>query len=438
MATTVKKINNTSMLPPGPKRVAAYARVSSDKDAMLHSLSAQVSYYSGMIQSHRGWQYVGVYADEGITGTTEARPAFQRLLEDCRAGLVDMVITKSISRFARNTVTLLQTVRDLKARGVDVFFEKENIHSTSGDGELMLTILASYAQEESRSASENQKWRVKKNFENGMPWNGTMLGYRYEHGALVVQPEEAVTVRGIFEDYLSGMGVNAIAKKLNAAGIPTRRGNTWGPSSVMRLLLNSDYTGNLVLQKTFCEDHITKRKVPNEGQRAKYIVQGSHEAIITQEQFDAVQAELRRRSERFAHKAWNRQPYPFTSKLVCAKCGKMYKRKTTTSGVKWACPTWDRLGRGACPAKMVPEDTLTLVSAAALGLAEFDEETFRDKVALIRVEDGNKLEFRFKDGSLRVMSWPDRCRASSWTPEMRAEAGRKTKERWRKAHGERS
>ena len=167
---------------PKLKRVAAYERVSCGKDAMLHSLSAQVSYYSDLIQNHSGWQYVGVYADEALTGTRDNRENFQRLLVDCRAGKIDMVITKSISRFARNTITLLETVRELKTMGVDVFFEEQNIHSLSADGELMLTILASYAQEESLSVSENQKWRVRHNFENGMPWNGTVLGYRYNQG----------------------------------------------------------------------------------------------------------------------------------------------------------------------------------------------------------------------------------------------------------------
>ena len=157
------------------KRVAAYARVSSGKDAMLHSLSAQVSYYSNMIQNHEDWLYVGVYADESKTGTRESRADFQRLIADCNAGKIDMVITKSISRFARNTVTLLQTVREFKKLGVDIFFEEQNIHTMSGDGELMMTILASYAQEESCSSSENQKWRIKRNFEKGQPWNGALL-----------------------------------------------------------------------------------------------------------------------------------------------------------------------------------------------------------------------------------------------------------------------
>ena len=200
----VTKTRFPKMNIPKLKRVAAYARVSSGKDAMLHSLSAQVSYYSELIQNHSGWQYVGVYADEALTGTKENRENFQRLLADCRDGKVDLIITKSISRFARNTVTLLKTVRELKTLGVDVFFEEQNIHSLSADGELMLTILASYAQEESLSASENQKWRVRQNFQNGRPWNTTMLGYRHEGGGLVVHPQEAELVKHIFDLYLQG------------------------------------------------------------------------------------------------------------------------------------------------------------------------------------------------------------------------------------------
>ena len=166
-----KKVTKVAQIPKlqRKKQVAAYTRVSSGKDAMLHSLSAQVSYYNDLIQKEDGWEFVGVYSDEAITGTKEGRADFQRMLADCRNGKIDMIITKSISRFARNTVTLLETVRMLKALGVDVFFEEQNIHTMSADGELMLTILASYAQEESLSASENQKWRIKKNFEEGMP-----------------------------------------------------------------------------------------------------------------------------------------------------------------------------------------------------------------------------------------------------------------------------
>ena len=173
-------------------RVAAYARVSSGKDAMLHSLSRQISYYSQMIQKHPGWTYAGCYADADYTGTRGERPEFQRLLADCRAGKIDRILTKSVSRFARNTVTLLETARELKERGIAVFFEKERLDTLSGDGELMLSFLASFAQEESRSVSENCKWRVRKDFSEGRPMNLMLLyGYRSEKGRIVVDPEEA-------------------------------------------------------------------------------------------------------------------------------------------------------------------------------------------------------------------------------------------------------
>ena len=191
------------------KRVAAYARVSSDKDTMLHSLSAQISYYSRLIQSTDGWEFAGVYADEGITGTKETRDEFNRIVEDAKAGKIDLIITKSISRFARNTVTLLQTARDLKLIGVDIFFEEQNLHSMSNEGEMILTLLASVAQEESRQVSENQKWRIKKDFEQGIVWGGGSgcLGYRIIKRKFVVVPEEAETVKEVYRLYISGMGM---------------------------------------------------------------------------------------------------------------------------------------------------------------------------------------------------------------------------------------
>lgn len=176
MPRTVEQIQFAPRMPQ-PLRVAAYARVSSGKDAMLHSLAAQVDHYSTYIRHHHGWEYVGVYADEAKTGTKDSRENFQRMLTDCRAGKIDHIITKSISRFSRNTVTLLETVRELKELGISVYFEEQSIDTATADGELMLSILASYAQEESLSASENQKWRVKRNFEEGIPWRFFMLGY---------------------------------------------------------------------------------------------------------------------------------------------------------------------------------------------------------------------------------------------------------------------
>lgn len=221
MPRTVTQIQFPTPMPKA-RRVAAYARVSSDKDAMLHSLGTQVDYYSTYIRHHPGWVYVGVYADEAKTGTKDSRENFQRMLADCRADKIDHIITKSVSRFSRNTVTLLETVRELKELGISVYFEEQSIDTVTADGELMLSILASYAQEESLSASENQKWRVRRNFEQGIPWRFFMLGYRGENGRLVVVPEEADIVRGIFRDYLDGKGTAPLPSDSTRKGMPPK------------------------------------------------------------------------------------------------------------------------------------------------------------------------------------------------------------------------
>ena len=399
---------------PKKKRVAAYARVSSGKDAMLHSLSAQVSYYSDYIQNN-GWEYAGVYADEAITGTKDKRDGFQKLLAECRNGNVDMVITKSISRFARNTVTLLETVRELKTIGVDVYFEEQNIHTASADGELMLTILASYAQEESLSVSENMKWRIRRNFEDGKPWSGFVLGYRCENGQYVIVPEEAEVVRRIYREYLDGLGATAIMKGLNDDGIRTRTGKPWRIGGVLKVLKNYNYTGNLILQKTYSENHLTKRKLVNNGEQPQYHVEGAHEAIIDLETFEAVQEEIERRAEYYAptKKATS---YPFTGLIVCGTCGKHYRRKTTASGVIWVCTTYNTHGKKACASKAIPESILyDLTADIPLG-----------DLTAIRAENGNTLVFCFKDGTQAVKRWKDRSRAESWTDEMKEAARQKT------------
>ena len=410
-------------------RVAAYARVSSGKDAMLHSLSAQVSYYSDLIQKNEGWLYVGVYSDEALTGTKEDRSGFQRMLADCRAGKIDLVLTKSISRFARNTVTLLKTVRELKRIGVDVFFEEQNIHTMSAEGELMLTILASYAQEESLSASENQKWRVKRNFEAGKPWNCTMLGYRHKDGVLTVVPEEAEVVRRIFSDYLGGMGIEAIAKELNASGIPTRKNGIWCKSGVSRILRNEAYTGGLLLQKTFRENHLTKRTIVNSGELPMYQVEDSHEAIIDKGTFDAVQAEMERRAEKHTHPGTVPQTYPFTGMLTCGICGKHYRRKVTATGPVWICATYNTLGKAYCPSKQIPEVKLYIAAIEAMGTVGLDEKLFCNEITAVRVLADNALVFVFRDGHESVKRWQNRSRSESWTQEMREAASRKAAER---------
>lgn len=411
------------------KRVAAYARVSTGKDAMLHSLSAQVSYYSELIQNHEDWLYVGVYADEAKTGTKESRTDFQRLIDDCRAGKIDMVITKSISRLARNTVTLLQTVREFKVLGVDIFFEEQNIHTMSADGELMMTILASYAQEESRSASENQKWRIKRNFEEGMPWNGALLGYRLKNGRYEIVPEEAEIVRRIYDEYLSGTGCLTIAKRLNEDGVPTRFDRQWAQSVISKILCNYTYTGNLLLQKTFRENHITKKTRINKGELPMYHVENIHEPIIDMDTFRAVQEEKSRRAARFSKTQKHKKTYPFTGLLICGNCGKNFRRKVTKTGPVWICGTFNTLGKAACASKQIPEETLHKVTAEMLGQADSSEDLLHGQIKSVLVRNGNVLIFRLSDGSEVTKVWKDRSRSQSWTDDMKVAARQKTLER---------
>ena len=397
---------------PKKKRVAAYARVSSGKDAMLHSLSAQVSYYSDYIQKH-GWEYAGVYADEALTGTKDNRENFQRLLAECRKGTIQMVITKSISRFARNTVTLLSTVRELKSLGVDVYFEEQNIHTASADGELMLTILASYAQEESLSVSENMKWRIRKNFENGKPWSGLILGYRFQNGQFVVVPEEAEVVRRIYNEYLGGLGATAIMKGLNNDGILTRVGKPWRTEGVLKILRNYNYTGNLILQKTYRENHLTKRKMKNNGEKPQYHAVGTHESIIDLTTFEAVQEEIARRADHYSGKKTTVATYPFTGLIVCDCCGKHYRRKTTATGIVWICSTYNTHGKKACAdSKAIPESVLYELTA----------DTPIGDLTAIRAEKDNTLVFCFKNGERTVKRWKDRSRSESWTEDMKEKA----------------
>ena len=413
------------------KRVAAYARVSSPKDAMLHSLAAQIDYYRQMILGNPAWEFAGVYADEGRTGTKENREQFQALLEKCRSGCVDMVITKSISRLARNTVTLLETVRELKSYGVDVFFEEQNIHTLSTDGEVLLTLLASFAQAESLEVSENCKWRIRNKFKEGRASTCTMLGYRLVKGEVTPVPEEAATVRRIFDLYLGGYGLTKIANILNAEGLRTMRGYRWYPSTVSRILDNVKYCGDLPLQDYFSSDHINKVKCRNTGELPHYLVEDDHEAIVDKPRYQLASAERERR----AVNAGRRSPTSaLTGKVRCPYCGKNYRRKTTTGGVKWCCSTFNTQGKEVCPdSKMVPEETLLFAICSVMGMDGFDGSAFSRSVDHIDACQGNVLRFSFPDGGTEDFVWKDRSRSESWTPEMRAAAGEHAKRRWK--HG---
>ena len=418
---------------PRLERVAAYCRVSSGKDAMLHSLSAQVSHYSEFIQRRPSWAYAGVYADEALTGTKDNRPEFQRLLADCRAGRIDRVLTKSVSRFARNTVTLLETVRELKELGVAVYFEEQNIDSLSGDGELMLTILASFAQEESKSVSDNCKWRIRKDFSEGKPMNLPLLyGYRREKGRIVIDEREAEIVRFIFRSCLNGMGKGRITEALREQGVPCRLGGEWQTETVGGILRNEKYTGDALLQKTYIENHLTKRKCFNRGELPQYYAENTHPAIIDHETYERVQALIAERREKANVQKDVTARYPFTGLIVCGCCGAHYHRRTNPTRITWQCVTYLRRGKKHCAAKQIPEETLLSLTREALGVPEITEENIRT-LAEIQIPCPNHILFVFKDGHEIERIWQDRSRAESWTDEMKETARARMKRRYEDA-----
>ena len=430
MAKTIRKVTPKKMILPKRNRVCAYARVSSGKDAMLHSLSAQVSYYSGMIQRRPEWLYVGVYADEAVTGTTGSRAEFQRMIADCRDGKIDMIITKSITRFARNTLMLLETTRELKELGVDIFFEKENLHSMSGDGELMLTLLASFAQEESRSVSENCKWRIRQNFMNGIPCTTRMNGYRIKCGEITVIPEEAKIVQMIFKCYLRGMGKNAITRMLNDMRIPAKNGGIWHDSAIENIIRNEKYQGDLLMQKQFRIDHLNKIDRPNRGELPQYFIESNHEAIVSREMFSETQNEIAARAAMQPHGDGIRREYPFSGKIICGGCGKGYRRRHNNGKLTWQCGTYMVRGKKHCAAKQIHEKILCDISASVLGTEEFDEELFKTQIRQITIYNDNRLVFSFYDGREVERTWQDPSRRDSWTPEMKQKAAAHAKRRY--------
>ena len=404
------------------ERVAAYARVSCEKDAMLHSLSAQVNYYSQYIQQNPAWEYAGVYVDEALTGTKDSRPEFQRMLTDCKEGKIDRILTKSLSRFARNTVTVLESVRMLKSLGIDVYFEEGNIHSLGADSELILTLLASFAQEESLSVSENQKWRIRKAFEQGevMCWR-FMLGYRIEHGKVEIDPDGAEIVRDIFHRAIAGETYGSICRRLNAQGKTGALGKPFRSAHIRDILTNEKYTGNALLQKTFVRDHLSKRQVANKGELPQYYATETHPAIIDEATFEAAQAIVRQHAERRRDCA-RPQRSEFTTKIRCPICGQAYKRVTSNGTVGWNCSTYQDKGKRYCRGKKIPEAVLKALVADVLELPCYEAPEMEAQIDHIEVPADNHLTFFLKNGHIEGRIWKDRSRRESWTPEMKEKA----------------
>ncbi len=339
---TANRFSSTILVHEEKKRVAAYARVSTENEEQLTSYEAQVDYYTRHIQSKDEWEMVEVYADEGISATSrKKRDGFNRMIADALDGKIDLILTKSVSRFARNTVDTLTTVRQLKERGVEVFFEKENIYTMDSKGELLITIMSSLAQEESRSISENVTWGQRKRFADGkvsMPYK-RFLGYtKGPDGLPQIVEEQAATVRMIYRLYLEGKTTSAIAKHLTDLGISTPGGKLrWQSSSVESILTNEKYKGDAVLQKKFTVDFLTKKQKINEGEIPQYYVENSHPAIIPSEIHDLVQAEMRKRKEANRHYSGKDC---FSSRIVCGECGGYYGSKVWHSTSKYRRVIW--------------------------------------------------------------------------------------------------
>ena len=324
------------------RRVAGYARVSTDSDEQFTSYAAQIDYYTQYIKSHDDWEFVKVYTDEGISGlNTRHREGFNQMIEDALAGKIDLIVTKSVSRFARNTVDSLVTIRKLKDVGCECFFEKENIFTFDGKGELLLTIMSSLAQEESRSISDNVTWGQRKRFADGkvsMPYK-QFLGYeKGDDGLPKVVPEQAETVRHIYDLFMSGMTTFMVAKQLTAEEIPTPSGKTkWSASTVESILTNEKYKGDAILQKRFTVDFLQKKMKVNEGEVPQYYVENSHEAIVSPELFDQVQEEMERRKKLGRR---YRSGSLFSCRIVCGDCGEFYGPKVWNSTSKYRRVIW--------------------------------------------------------------------------------------------------
>lgn len=322
-------------------RVAAYCRVSTDQEEQLNSFVNQVDYYTRYISEKPEYQMVDIYADEGISGTnTKKREGFNRMITDCEAGKIDLVITKSISRFARNTQDCLFYSRKLKGLGIGIIFEKENISTMEASGELLFTILSSLAQEESRNISENCKWGIRHNFQQGIIHMNTkgFMGYDADKDrGLVINEEQAKVVRRIFREFEEGWTPNEIANRLNDEKIKGVKGKAvWRGGTIRGMLTNEKYQGDARLQKTYTADYLSKKRVKNEGQVEQYYVENSHEAIIQKEEWEAVQMELARRAEYCTEVGLTNfgvfsVDSAFTCRLVCAHCGGTYGRKCWTN-----------------------------------------------------------------------------------------------------------
>ena len=391
-------------------RVAAYCRVSTDDEEQKTSYEAQIGYYTEKINSNPEWQMAGIFADEGISGTqAQKRPEFLKMIRLCRQRKIDVILTKSLSRFARNTVDSLGYIRELRALGIAVISEKENINTLTAESEMLITIMSCFAQAESESISKNVSWGVRQSFKNGnVPMQyARLLGYRKGHdGNAEIIPEEAEVVKEIYRCYLDGMSMNLIADRLNEKGLTTKGGSSpYRKMVVQRILTNEKYTGDALLQKTYVTDCITKKMRKNNGELPMYLVKNHHEPIISRFDFNRVQEEMARRSAKrtIADKLTKTGQGKYSAKyalselLICGECGEHYRRVTWTAKgfkeIKWRCVSRIQYGKKKCHSSPTVDEQ-ALHRAIVSAINEFCE--VKDDVAkalresIIEVLDPNQ------------------------------------------------
>lgn len=362
-------------------RVAAYCRVFTDRDEQESSYEAQVEHYTEFIDRNPEWQLAGIYADDGISGTnTKKREEFNRMIEDCMAAKIDMVITKSISRFARNTLDCLKYIRQLKEKNISVYFEKENINTMDAKGEVLLTIMASLAQQESQSLSQNVKLGLQFRYQAGKVQvnHNRFLGYTKDaEGNLIIVPEEAEIVMRIYREYLEGASLFQIGRGLEADGIKTAAGNAyWLQSTLKKILTNEKYIGDALLQKTYTVDFLNKKRVANNGIVPQYYVENSHPSIIPRDLYMQVQEEMMRRANLHSGKQRKKRvyssKYALSSIVYCPKCGDIYRRIAWNNrgkhSIVWRCCTRVEHGPEKCDAPTIQESELQAAVVRAINM----------------------------------------------------------------------
>ena len=378
-------------------KVAAYCRVSTDEEEQKNSYQAQIEYYTDKINKNPEWQMAGIFADEGITGTqAKKRPEFLKMIRLCRQGKIDMILTKSFSRFARNTVDSLDYIRELRTLGIAVISEKENINTLTAESEMLITIMSCFAQAESESISKNVSWGVRQSFKNGnVPIQyAKLLGYKKgENGLPEIIPDEAEIVKEIFHSYLDGMSLRQIADSLNDRAVKTKhKQTTWQPEIVKSILVNEKYTGDALLQKTYITDCITKKTRKNNGELPMYLVKNHHEPIVSRADFNRVQEEMARRSAKrvIADKLTKGKQGRYSAKyalselLICGECGTHYRRVTWTAKgfkeIKWRCISRIQYGKKKCHCSPTVDEQ-ALHKAIVSAINEFCE--VKDDVAKV-------------------------------------------------------